>query len=165
MPSWIVSEQIVPQPVIRRASVHDVPRAVELIAGGSLEGRRWDDPREPLDRGYYDAFAAITADPDCELMVAEFDGFVVGTFQFSVLKNFHHSGQPIAQVESVHVAEAMRGKKIGEAMMRWAIDEARCRGCFRIQLTSNAARTDAHRFYDRLGFEKSHVGFKMTFDE
>jgi GNAT superfamily N-acetyltransferase len=65
----------------------------------------------------------------------------------------------------VHVAEAMRGKKIGQAMMRWAIDEAKRRGCFRIQLTSNKARTDAHRFYERLGFESSHIGFKMTFDD
>jgi len=149
-------------PVIRRATADDLPRVVALIVAGSLDGRVWDDASLPLDRRYYDAFAAMSVDPDFALMVAEIDGEVVGTFQIAVIKNLHHHGESVAQVESVHVAESMRNRGIGEAMMRWAMDEARRRGCFRLQLTSNAARADAHRFYKRLGFEGSHVGFKLT---
>jgi GNAT superfamily N-acetyltransferase len=161
MPSWVVSEDIVPQPVIRRANVHDLPRVVALIAAGAFEGEA-TDVRLPLAQSFYDAFAEIDADPNNDVMVAEYDGRVVGTFQFTVITHVQHGGGRVAHVESVHVDAAMRGKKIGEAMMRWAIDEARRRGCFRIQLTSNAARTDAHRFYQRLGFAPSHVGFKLA---
>ena len=161
MPSWVVSEDIIPQPVIRRANVHDLPRIVALIADGARCGSAVDDAGLPLAQSYYDAFAAIDADPDNDLMVADYDGRVVGTFQFTVITHIQHGGERVAQVESVHADAAMRGKKIGEAMMRWAIDEARRRGCFRIQLTSDTARMDAHRFYERLGFVASHVGFKL----
>lgn len=161
MPSWVVSEDIVPQPVIRRAHVHDLPRVVALIAGGAVEGRAADDASPPLAQGHYDAFAAIDADPDNELMVAEYDGRVIGTLQFTVIAGIQHGGGRVAHVESVHIDAAMRRKKIGEALMCWAIDEARSRGCFRIQLASNTARTDAHRFYERLGFVASHVGFEL----
>jgi GNAT superfamily N-acetyltransferase len=161
MPSWVVSEDIIPQPVIRRANVHDLPRVVALIAGGARCGSAVDGAGLPPAQSHYDAFAAIDADPDNDLMVADYDGRVVGTLQFTVITYIQHGGGRVAQVESVHVDAAMRGKKIGEAMMRWAIDEARRRGCFRIQLTTDTARTDAHRFYERLGFVASHVGFEL----
>jgi GNAT superfamily N-acetyltransferase len=162
MPSWVVSEDVIPQPVIRRANVHDLPRIVALVADGAPGEPSAHDASLPLAQSYYDAFAAIDADPDNELMVADYDGRVVGTFQFTVITHIQRGGRRAAQVESVHVDAAMRGKKIGEAMMRWAIDEARRRGCYRIQLTSNAAHTDAHRCYNRLGFVATHVGFKLT---
>jgi GNAT superfamily N-acetyltransferase len=64
-------------------------------------------------------------------------------------------------VESVHVAETHRGRRVGEAMMAWAIAEARRNRCYRLQLTSNKGRLDAHRFYRRLGFVASHEGMKL----
>ena len=161
MPSWVVTEEVVPQPVIRRATKHDLPRVVALIRGGSLDGGARDDAGPEIAQSYYDALAEIQADPQNALMVAEMDGVIVGTFQFTTIRHIQDRGGLVAQLESVHVVDAMRGKRIGEAMMRWAIDEARRRGCFRVQLTSNAARTDAHRFYARLGFEATHVGMKL----
>ena len=162
MPSWVVSEDIIPQPVIRRANVHDLPRVVALIAGGALGEPSARDASLPPAQSCYDAFAAIDADPDNELMVADYDGRVIGTLQFTVFTHIQHGGGRVAQIEFVHVDAAMRGKKIGEAMVRWAIDEARRRGCLHIQLTSNTARTDARRFYEQLGFVASHAGFKLT---
>jgi GNAT superfamily N-acetyltransferase len=78
------------------------------------------------------------------------------------LPSLSNQGLPTAEVEGVHVAESHRGQRIGEAMMLWAIAEARRLGCKRLQLTSNKARIDAHRFYERLGFVKSHEGMKLN---
>ena len=57
-----------------------------------------------------------------------------------------------AEIESVHVHPDHRGTGVGGALLRDAIDRARGLGCYRVQLTSNVARPDAHRFYERLGF-------------
>jgi len=83
-------------------------------------------------------------------------------FQITLIQHLMRAGELVAEIESVVVDEPFRGKKIGEAMMRWAIDDARRRGCTRVQLTSNAARKDAHRFYERLGFVASHEGMKLV---
>jgi GNAT superfamily N-acetyltransferase len=147
-------------PVIRRATAADLPRVVELLQQESLGEERREDPGPPLPQAYLDAFAEIDTDPNNELIVAEVGGVVQGTFQLTIIPNMSYVGGKIAQVESVVVDAPLRGRGLGEAMMRWAIDEARRRGCFRVQLTSNKARTDAHRFYERLGFVRSHEGMK-----
>jgi GNAT superfamily N-acetyltransferase len=85
----------------------------------------------------------------------------VGTFQLSFIPGVSQRGLKRAMIESVRVAAAERGSGLGTQMMRWAIDEARQAGCGQVQLTSNAERSDAHRFYERLGFVPSHVGFKL----
>ena len=64
-------------------------------------------------------------------------------------------------VEAVRVSSARRSAGIGGLMMRWVIDVAApATGSTLIQLTSDASRHGAHRFYERLGFVGSHVGFK-----
>ena len=110
---------------------------------------------------YLDAFDAIAADPNGALYLAQLGDRAVGTFQLLVLRHLAHRGGRVALVESVHVASDVRRRGIGEAMMRFAIEEARRRGCHRMQLTSNKRRADAHRFYLRLGFAASHEGFKL----
>lgn len=149
------------QVLIRRATETDLPRIVELIHRGAW-GSSPENPGPPLPEGYYDAFRAIESDPARAVMVAELDGRVVGTFQFAAIPNLSHQGRPLAQIESVHVDESLRSRGIGETMLRWAIDESRRRGCFRLQLTSNKGRKDAHRFYERLGFAASHEGMKLN---
>ena len=59
------------------------------------------------------------------------------------------------------MARARRGERIGEALLTWAIDACRARGCALVQLTTDRTRVDAHRFYERLGFEPTHVGYKL----
>ena len=70
-------------------------------------------------------------------------------------------GSKRAQIEAVRVAPSRRNEQIGEAMFKWAIDYSRAKGCSLMQLTTDKERPDAHRFYDRLGFEPSHIGYKL----
>jgi len=116
---------------------------------------------DPLPRVYHDAFARIDADPNQLLVVGEIDGRIVASLQLTFIPGIAHQGAWRAQVEAVRVARALRGRRIGEAMMRHVIALARERGCDRMQLTTNKARDDAHRFYRRLGFVASHEGMKL----
>lgn len=146
--------------LIRRASEDDLLAIVSLLKADSMGNAR-EDLGPPLPDSYVEAFREIAADPRCALMVAELDGVVVGTFQRCFLRHLTFRGARVAQLESVHVAAPRRGQGIGNAMMQWAIEEARAAGCNRVQLTSHKSRTDSHRFYHRLGFVASHEGMKL----
>ena len=61
------------------------------------------------------------------------------------------------------VDAAKRGAGYGELLLRHAMEEARRAGCYKLSLTSNKRRTDAHRFYGRLGFQATHEGFQIEF--
>lgn len=60
------------------------------------------------------------------------------------------------------MAVELPGQGISTRMIEFAIAEAKGRGMRLVQLTSNALRRDAHRFYERLSFKPSHLGFKMA---
>lgn len=143
---------------IRRAIRDDVPAIIQLLADDSLGATREssDDP-EP----YLAAFATIDANPGQMLIVAERSGRVIGTAQLTFMAGLSHRGTIRADIEAVRVHRSARGAGIGTRLIRWCIDEAGRRGCGMVQLTSNADRLDAQRFYVKLGFERSHVGFKM----
>ncbi|WP_312880089.1 GNAT family N-acetyltransferase [Actinokineospora xionganensis] len=144
---------------IRRATIDDVPAIVGLLMDDAIGATRESaDDLTP----YKDAFAVIDADHHEFLAVADRDGEIVGTFQLSLLPGLSRRGAFRAQVEAVRVAASARGEGLGETMMRWAIEEARKRGCVMVQLTSDKAREDAHRFYERLGFTATHEGFKLA---
>ncbi len=149
------------KPTLRRATREDVPAILDLLADDELashpERSGYGDDLGP----YLDAFDAIAADPNSDLYVATIDDRVVGTFQLTVQRHLTYRGGRVAVVESVEVASDVRRRGVGEAMMRFAIEEARGRGCHRLQLTSNKRRKDAHRFYERLGFVASHEGFRL----
>ncbi|NEE00401.1 GNAT family N-acetyltransferase [Phytoactinopolyspora halotolerans] len=116
----------------------------------------------PDDRDPYDAsFAAIDADPHQLLVVGESNGDIVATMQLTFIPGMSRRGTWRAQIEGVRVASSARGAGIGERLIRWAVEQARDRGCALVQLTSDASRTGAHRFYARLGFVASHTGFKL----
>ena len=146
--------------VVREAAAGDVGRLVELLAGGALTVQEDASDLAP----YAVALDRICADPSSTVLVAEVDGEVVGTCQVFVLQHLQHRGGRCAEVESVHVAAERRGQGIGATLMAAAVEWARSAGCYRVQLTSNVARPEAHRFYERLGFAPSHVGFKLLLD-
>jgi GNAT superfamily N-acetyltransferase len=149
-------------PVLRTATEADVAALVDLIAADQLGAAR-DGVRDATDlAAYTSAFRRIDADPAHLLVVAEADGQIVGTMQLSFLPGLARRGALRAQIEAVRVAQSQRGAGLGAAMMGWAIDEARRRGCALVQLTSDKARADAHRFYVRLGFVASHEGMKLA---
>jgi GNAT superfamily N-acetyltransferase len=142
---------------VRRATEDDVPRIVELFAHGSLV----DGKEDPGDLApYRSALAEIDRGPG-GVLVAQRGDQVVGVCQLIVFRHLQSRGGLCAEVESVHVHPDSRGHGIGTVLMGAAVQEARQLGCYRVQLTSNEARPEAHRFYERLGFEPSHRGFKL----
>ncbi|WP_214413356.1 GNAT family N-acetyltransferase [Sphaerisporangium fuscum] len=145
--------------IFRPARREDVPLIVAMLADDPIAAAREGDPSDEV---YLTAFEAIDADARQELVVAEADGEVVGTMQITYIPGLSRKGGERALIEAVRVAAGARGQGLGRAMMRWAVDRARDRGCRMVQLTSDKARADAHRFYASLGFVDSHVGFKLS---
>jgi ribosomal protein S18 acetylase RimI-like enzyme len=142
---------------VRRAVARDVPAIVRLLAADQLGATRDGGDLAP----YLDAFAAVDADPAHLLVVATSHGEVVGTLQLSFLPGLARRGALRAQIEAVRVDAGHRDKGLGSAMLGWALEESRSRGCALVQLTTDKRRTDARRFYERLGFTASHEGMKL----
>ncbi|WP_280440687.1 GNAT family N-acetyltransferase [Nocardia brasiliensis] len=146
----------------RSATIEDLPALVRMLADDTL-----GSTRESVDDlgPYRAAFAVIDADPRQELLVAEHRGAVVGTAQLSFLPGLAHKGAVRAQIEAVRVDRPLRGNGLGAQLIEECVRRARAQGCALVQLTSHGSRTDAHRFYGKLGFEASHVGFKLSLAE
>lgn len=143
----------------RKAAEADLPFIVKLLSDDAV--RVTDDrPDEPFHPRYVTALRELAADPNQMMMVALLDGETVGTIQLTFIPGLAALGSKRCLVEAVHIVPAQRGKGLGTQMMQWAVAQARERGCGMVQLTSNKKRLDAHRFYERLGFQKSHEGFK-----
>jgi GNAT superfamily N-acetyltransferase len=145
---------------VRDATQADLPAIIALLADDE-NGRLREDASAPLDAAYNAALAAIEADPNQRLLVAELDGAIVGTFQLSFLPGLSFRGAWRGQIEAVRVASALRSRGLGEQMIAWAVERCRERGCIIVQLTTKATRLRAHAFYERLGFTPSHVGMKL----
>ena len=149
--------------LIRDAGLSDLPAIVALLADDD-KGRVRETIGDTLDAGYGIAFAAIDADPNQHLLVAELDGAIVGTFQLSFLPGLSFRGAWRGQIGAVRSAGPLRGQGLGREMILWAIKRCRERGCRIVQLTTHASRERAHAFYERLGFERSHIGMKLHLD-
>ena len=145
----------------RPATQADLPAIVRMLAEDELGSQR-ERFETPLPHAYYIAFEAIEADPNQQVIVADLNGEVVGTLQLTFLPSISYQGGVRAQVESVRVLAQLRGQGIGARLMEWAIEQARQRGCHLMQLTSHKSRSGAHRFYEKLGFTKSHIGMKIN---
>ena len=149
--------------VFREARDADLPAILALLGDDPLEKYRELARPEHADipAAYKAAFEAITADPRNHLFVAEIAGAVVGCFQLSFLPGLTYQGGERAQIEGVRVAQTMRGRGIGKAMMEYAIAQAKARPCVLVQLTTDKRRSEAHEFYRALGFAASHEGMKL----
>jgi ribosomal protein S18 acetylase RimI-like enzyme len=145
---------------IRQAVIDDLPAVVRMLADDFL-GEQRERLEDPLPASYIRAFEEIESDPNNELIVAEIDGEVIGTLQLTFTPSISHQGGRRCTVESVRVDKRLRGRGIGRKMMQWAIERAKNRGSVSMQLTTQKDRTEAHRFYESLGFAKSHVGMKL----
>lgn len=148
----------------RDAGPADLPTIVAMLAEDQIGGRR-DDPATPLDPVYAAAFGAIERDPNQRLIVAEIDGAIVGTMQLSLLPGLLNRGAWRGQIEAVRVAASQRSLGLGAQMIDWAVAWFREHDCFMAQLTSNNDRVRAHQFYEKLGWQKSHAGFKLYLTE
>jgi len=143
--------------LIRSARVEDAPRILELIEGGALA----DSPHPAADAADVEAaLREIIESEGCDVLVATWEGEVIGVAQLITFRHLQHRGGRCAEIESMHVADAHRGVGVGSLLLDALVTAARDRGCYRVQLTSNKQRDDAHRFYERNGFSASHQGFK-----
>jgi GNAT superfamily N-acetyltransferase len=150
-----------PDLIFRRATEADVPAIIRLLADDMLGSSREATGPESYPH-YLNAFRAIDADANQFLLVVDDGTGIVGTLQLTFIAGLARGGLKRGLVEAVRVASDRRGEKIGEAMFAWVLEKCRREGCGIVQLTTDKARSEAHRFYDRLGFEPSHIGYKMT---
>ncbi|AXE87166.1 GNAT family N-acetyltransferase [Streptomyces sp. Go-475] len=143
---------------IRAAVADDVPAIVGMLADDPLGAQR----ESPDDLApYLAALERLSADPNQHLVVAVREGRVVGTLQLTVIPGLSRRGATRSIIEGVRIHADERGSGLGTRLIEWAIAESREQGCQLVQLTSDKTRTDAHRFYERLGFTASHTGFKL----
>ena len=147
------------EPVLRRAVASDLPAIVRLLADDGLGRTRESGPE---DAAYARAFAAIEADPNNAVYVVDQDGEVLGCAQLTLIPGLTRRGATRALIEGVRVSPTRRGEGLGRWFLQRLVALARENGCALIQLTSDKRRTDAHRFYESLGFAASHVGFKLS---
>lgn len=145
---------------MRRATRADVAAIVALLADDARSGEA-EEVSDPPAVAYLEAFDRLDSEPRSLLAVAEdADGTIVGTLQLTFVPGLSNRGGELALLSAVRIAAPERGRGLGGQMVGWAIDEARRRGCGIIELLSHASRTDAQRFYERLGFARSHVGMR-----
>jgi GNAT superfamily N-acetyltransferase len=145
----------------RRAEESDLPAIVALLADDPL-GQQREQPGLPLAGRYKDAFAAMDADPNQFLAVMVDGSRIVGTLQLTFIPGLSRNGAWRGQIEAVRISADRRRSELGRRMFEWAIAECRARGCSLVQLTTDKNRPDAHRFYERLGFAASHLGYKRA---
>lgn len=146
---------------VRPARRADVPAIVVLLADDPIGARR-EQPGEPLAQAYWDAFDAVAAQGGNEILVAEVAGEIAGCVQLTVIPGLSRMGATRGQLEGVRVSARHRGRGIGASLIQAGVERAREQGCRLVQLTTDRTRIDAQRFYERLGFEASHIGMKLT---
>jgi len=143
---------------IRAATRVDIPAIVAMLTDDPLGAQR-ESPDDLTP--YLTALERLSSDPHQHLVVAVREGHVVGTLQLTVIPGLSRRGSTRSIIEGVRIHADERGSGLGTQLIEWAIDESRRQDCQLVQLTSDNTRTDAHRFYERLGFTASHVGFKL----
>ncbi|WP_295806647.1 GNAT family N-acetyltransferase [uncultured Nitratireductor sp.] len=147
-------------PLIRIAQRYDVAAIVALFAADA-DGGHGDSTDPEVADDYLAAFERICLSPNDTLYVVELNGVVAGTFQTTLIPGITGRGGASFQIQAVQTREDLRGMGIGALMISHAINQARAVDARLVQLMSNMTREGAHRFYERLGFKKSHAGFKM----
>lgn len=143
---------------IRPATTRDVPAIVGMLADDPLGAQR-ESPDDLTP--YLTALDRLAADPNQHVVVAIREGLVVGTLQLTMVPGLSRKGATRSIIEGVRVHATERGSGLGTQLIEWAIATSRRENCQLVQLTSDVTRADAHRFYERLGFTPSHLGFKL----
>ena len=147
---------------MRLAHESDIEAIRDLLLDDKLGKAREISGQEGLEK-YQAAFAAIENSPDNELWIAELNGEIVGTYQVTYIPYLSRGGNLRCLIEAVRTKSNQRGQGIGQQMMTFALEQAKQRGCGMAQLTTDKSRSDAHRFYERLGFKNTHEGMKYQF--
>ncbi len=145
----------------REAKRDDLEAIVRLLAADSLGSGRESLGGEAIAGAYAQAFDAIAADPNNQIIVGDLGGRAVACLQLTLIPGLTYTGGTRAQIEGVRVDGSLRGEGVGRALIAHAIGLARERGCALVQLTTDKRRPEALAFYEALGFAASHEGMKL----
>ena len=141
--------------LIREALEADLPSVLALYAQPGLDDGEVLSLEEA--RTVWRQFARY---PSYRLFVAQNEtNTIVGSYALLVMHNLAHRGTPSAIAEDVVVSTAHQRQGIGRALMAHALQQARAAGCYKLALSSNARRTEAHAFYRSLGFAQHGLSF------
>jgi len=146
--------------IFRKAVADDLPAIINLLGDDEL-GQAREDTSSPIAEAYLHAFHAINADINQFLAVAVIDDEISATLQLTFIPGLARKGAWRGQIEAVRVAKKHRSSGLGQQFFNWAIAKCKDKGCHLVQLTTDKTRNDAHRFYDRLGFNATHEGYKL----
>ena len=150
-----------PSLTFQQATSTDIPAIVRMLADDPLGAQR-EAYQDPLPQSYYDAFAAIDYDPNQQLIVACLGQHIIGTLQLTFIPGLSYQGGWRMLLESVRIDAAYRNRGFGKELIVYALEQGKARGCYLAQLATNKERSDARRFYERLGFVASHEGMKYV---
>jgi GNAT superfamily N-acetyltransferase len=145
-----------PALTIREATEADLPAILALYTTAGIGDHESFTPAEAAAQ-----LAAFRQYPSYRLFVAIADNTIIGTYELLIMPNMAKRGKPSGIVEDVAVDPAHQGQGIGRALMHHALDQCRRAGCYKLVLSSNAKREDAHRFYESLGFQRHGYSFLM----
>ena len=110
------------------------------------------------------ATAALVADPDGRLQVAERDGALIAYCKIGFDCGWpeHARGQRVMEFKQLYAAPEATGGGAGTALMDWAMSEFAARGADEVQLSVWSGNHGAQRFYARYGFAKvADVTFRV----
>ena len=142
---------------IQTAQSKDLPEILSLYAQPEI-----DDGEQLELSAAKKLFERLSSYPNYKIYIASSAEKIVGTFALLIMDNLGHLGKPSAVVEDVAVSPEHQGQGIGQQMMRHAMQIASDAGCYKMTLSSNLKRTNAHRFYENLGFEKHGYSYQIT---
>ena len=145
----------------RSAVEEDIPSILQMLLDDDIAQMREGDSAGEDVVAYHAAFQDIVNDPNNDLLVAEVDGKVVGFLQVTVIPGISYHGARRCQIEDMRVAKDSRRQGIGRQLIESAKEWAEVRGCTIIELFMHASRKDAAAFYESLGFESEHRGYRM----
>jgi len=142
--------------VIREANAEDLQSLLRVYRESGLD----PDGNLSLSEGAA-ILERIKQYPYYKVFVAATDGQIVGTFAVLIMDNLAHKGTRSGLVEAVGVLPSFQGKGIGKEMMQFAMNRCKEHGCYKMALSSNEARTDAHKFYESLGFTRHGFSYRV----
>lgn len=149
--------------IVRPATRNDIPRILELYQELVISHSRIEDSRQPSRADYERILDSINTTPGYRLLVAEETGEIAGLMEFLIMPNLSHNGSPWALIEGLVVSRKKRRQGLGKMLIEYAVRQCREAGCYKIELSSDKRRVEAHEFYRSLGFKEAALGFRLYF--
>ena len=141
------------EPIIRELRKEDIQKGF-LTTLDSLRSTSGIDKEKAMK-----IFDKINSNPDHIIAVAEIDGVIVGSTTLLIEPKFIHNGGVVGHIEDVVVKKDYQGQKIGEKIMKYLLEIAKNRGCYKTILDCT---DDVKPFYEKLGFKQ--IANELRFD-